>query len=417
MSLNKLQLEAISALRSGKNVVVAGAAGTGKSHLIKEITALFQKALITGMTGNAAYNIGGQTLHSTLKIGLATDNPRDSASRHRKVMEPIFRDSKLVIVDESSMMSDKLFEFIDIYLREVMRRDCLWGGMQMILVGDMLQLPPVERGNVAGRFFFESPKFKPEDFEVIVLTENFRQSGDVEFRCILDRIAMGEHTDEDIKTLESCIKPVTDKNSTHIFNLRYQVDSHNDEMLAKVDTKPETFKLRVIDNTKSGSNPLKVREMIDKAIKATETRFKGSLTLKTGAFVMTTANCRGKYVNGTSGVVTKLTDSLIDVKLKDGSTIQVERLSIKFDDRYLGTIFINQFPLILAYAITAHRSQGLTLDSLVASVDKTTFAPAQAYVTLSRCRKMEDITLGSIDTRSIFAQESAKDFYKTYTKK
>jgi ATP-dependent DNA helicase PIF1 len=416
MALNAAQLRAIASVGNGNNVVIAGAAGTGKSHLIKAIVDMHPSALVTAMTGNAAVGVNGKTLHSALGIGLANGQPSALARRNSE-MAPLIRSAKIIVVDEASMMSASLFEFVDAYLRTLLERhSTLWGGLQVVLVGDMLQLPPVAdpASLERNKFFFESGAFEAAVFDVIVLTENFRQSGDGDFQQLLSRVAMGTPSDQDIEALKTCVKPVEDKTSMHIFNTRSNVASHNSRMLAALKGDPVCYKRTFNAVPLRTAYASRIQHLVTKAIAATATRFEEVLSVKVGARVMTTANVQGQYANGQTGCVTRASDDAITVKLDCGRVVNVMRMTVRTDERGLGHVTVTQFPVILAYALTAHRVQGLTLSRIVASVNHTIFSAAQAYVTLSRCRRLSDITLTSFNPAGIYALDSAKEFYKRH---
>lgn len=151
--------------------------------------------------------------------------------------------------------------------------------------------------------------------------------------------------------------------------------------------------------------------MQSNGIAGTLSRFEPKLTLKVGAYVMATVNLRGLFYNGMTGRVLDINDDTVKVKFDTGSVVFVERAEFTFDQDNIGSVTISQFPLILAYAFTAHRVQGLTLPRIVAQLGSDVFAPGQAYVILSRCRELSKLTLTSFVPDCVFAVPDAVKFY------
>lgn len=404
--MNPKQLEAFDLIKDGKNVFLTGSAGTGKSYLLKEIYKWASSKQIniglTATTGLAAYLIRGRTIYSYLGIGLGTKSPLVLAAQNKKRSPLVIKkicNLEILIIDEVSMMNSKLLKLISDYLCEV-RGNCRpFGGVQVILCGDFCQLPPVE-----GEFCFLSDLWSK--MNTIVLTELVRQQEDVLFQKMLSELRWGNCSPETLKELKKLKKRVFDGNilPTKLYSKNKNVDQININeynKLIEAGAVPITYttKYSTHANTKSWCDSVKIPEAVE---------------LCTGAQVMISWNIQNddgecNLVNGARGVVVKVVDNGVLVRLVSGKEVFIENIKITCEDN--DKIHANFMPLKLAYALTIHKSQGMTLDALEIDLGDSIFEYGQAYVALSRAKNLESIKLIKIKAASFKTHPLIKDFY------
>ena len=379
------QSDALKILKSDSNVFLTGQPGAGKSYLTNQyISWLLDNGKIptvTASTGIAAVHVGGTTLHSW--AGVRDDNSLTAEDMDDILDNPFTRDricrTQILIIDEISMISAKLLNVVSKLAMIARGNMTPFGGIKVIAVGDFFQLPPVK-----GDFAFESEAWDQADFQVCYLHEQHRQSDKV-FNDILTNIRAGFLEDkqkeiirsrvvEDVSTLNNAIRI-----ETHNVN----VDKINEMKLDRHEGIPKTYVMS------SKGNEMAVKSLKKNCLSPER------LTLKVGVPVLLTRNDIDKrYVNGSQGVVTALYDYSVKVLLKNGLEVEVEQNNWERAEGYGSNkkviASIAQVPLKLAYAITTHKSQGMTLDEAVIDVSKA-FAPGQAYVAISRVRSLEGV--------------------------
>ena len=408
---------------TSQNVFITGKAGTGKSTLIQHFREHTKKSVVVvAPTGIAAFNVGGQTIHSFFKF---PPQIIDKHSINNRIDTRLYSNIDTLIIDEVSMVRADLLDGIDLFLRKYGRdRNLPFGGTQVVLVGDLYQLPPVLSRDEAKIFnklyetpyFFNSNVFKESDFEIIELTTIFRQTQD-QFIEILNQIRVGQVSND---TLVPLNKRVSLKNSdAHIMltTTNKVAQGHNEEKLDSINKPLFTYQATIEGNfpeeDRNLPSPLK-------------------LELKKGAKVMFTKNDRGgRWINGTLGEVVDLDINKIKVRVKDGTrkeTFQVpieewENIEYESDEETeeVKTIVVGklkQYPLRLAWAITIHKSQGLTFPKVKINFSKGTFAHGQAYVAFSRCKTLEGLTLSKrVWVNDILIDPEIIEFHKTYVNK
>jgi ATP-dependent DNA helicase PIF1 len=402
---------------SYQNLFISGKAGTGKTSLIHHFRSITKKKVVVlAPTGIAALNIKGQTIHSFFKFP-----PRliEASSIRRVSNERIYADIDCLIIDEISMVRADILDGIDRFLRLHGRdKNMPFGGVQIILVGDMYQLPPVvsrEEAEVFNRiydspFFFSAKSFNSLQLLYIELQTVFRQK-ELDYISMLNSVRTGK---VDVKTLDlvnNRVKPEKVNDSYVILcTTNKVVEGINHNKLLSIN-KPE-FKY---DATLEGTFPTEERNLPVEL----------ELKLKVGARVLFVKNdIEGQWVNGTTGTVEKLEKDLIAVKLDgSGKLVDVHKDSwenIRYTlDEKTGELKsevigkLTQYPLKLAWAITIHKSQGMSFDKVCLDFSKSPFTHGQTYVALSRCRTLDGLILTrKIWPNDILIDERITSFYR-----
>lgn len=400
LELSPEQQSVYKAVLDRKNVLVTGSAGTGKSTLLSALLKKFPFDLhITASTGIAAVNVFGRTIHSWGGIGI--DLPLQGViDQVRTRKGPSFhriKSAKMLAVDEISMVDSSLLEIMDGLFRDIRGCQLPFGGIQMVLFGDFLQLPPVKGTG----FAFESETWKKAGIETFMLTKVFRQEDQL-FSSVLNEIRLGNITPEIAAFLRQRkgLKPAKKIKPVIVYSHNKDVDEENEKMLKKLKTKEVIWKAH--DYGEAG--PLK---NIQKNCLAPEV-----LKLKEGAQVMCLWNIAPEdgIANGSIGIVKSIEDNVPTVQFQNGMEVDFERKDWQCKDAGKVIAGRSQIPLRLAYSITAHKCQGMTLDSIEVFLDKC-FDYGQAYVALSRCRTLDGLYIGSIDLNRIAAHPRALEFY------
>jgi len=384
---------------SGTPVVfVTGRAGTGKSTLIHHLRDTARgNVVVLAPTGVAAMNIQGATIHSFFRFPpkLLTS---DDVKKVR--FNAPYKNVDLLILDEVSMVRADVLDAIDRFLRlNGPHKDLPFGGVQVLVVGDLHQLPPVVasadetehfKTTYGSPFFFSSRAIETVDVAVVELTEVFRQK-DEAFIDILNDIRDGDPASETLDCLNDRVTPEVDVDRETVLSTTNRIaDRINKSRMAALPSDAQVF---------VGATAGTFALSSDRLPSPME------LLLKKGARVMFTKNDPDRrWVNGTLGHVKKLTKKRVDVKLDDtGDTVEVERATwetyrYEFDPEEethvpIVTGAFKQLPLTPAWAITIHKSQGKTLSAARIDLGRSAFAPGQVYVALSRCRRLDDVTL------------------------
>jgi len=387
------QDRALEILKSGVNVFLTGEPGAGKTHTVNRFVEWMRMQgrgyAITASTGIAATHIGGTTIHSWAGMGIkrkisenAIATLQSNEFTMRRICSP-----RVLIIDEISMLDATFIDNLDYVLQEVRQSPLPFGGMQVIFVGDFFQLPPVVKEGEM-RFAFESDSWKAAAPQVCYLTEQHRQS-DGEFLDILSSMRAGTITEAHKARLAKAIKEPEDQPETCLFTHNVDVDRVNEVELGRIEGEAHSFRME------SGGVPFLV-ERLKSSCLAPET-----LMLKVGATVMFVRNNFDEgYVNGTIGHVVGFDGfGYPVVETKDGRRIVPEMAEWKIEEHGRSVAHIRQIPLRLAWAITVHKSQGMSLDA--ASVDLSrAFECGQGYVAISRVRTLEGLHLEGINEKA-----------------
>lgn len=432
MALNKGQQEAYDAILSGKSVFLTGSGGTGKSFLIKKIvddfTSLGKKVAVTALTGCAALLLGSnaKTIHSWAGIGLGRDPAKKIVSDIRKF--PYKRKvlmrwllTHILIIDEVSMMTPELFALLN-EVGQLLRRSIRpFGGVQVVLVGDFFQLPPVVKEGSGQSFIFESPLWKEMDLSVCQLKEIVRQK-DVEFHKILEEARFGTLSKESIAILKNRQKVewrTLKIRPTLLFSRRAEVEMINKSNLKALTGKSYIYNVETLfgPTLEKGLSPQSEQVKFAIAKLDKEAPYQTNLELKEGAQVMLLYNMdqEAGLVNGSRGVVEGFTSTTPPIPLVlfkgQSRAIPIEPYGWKSDE--VEGVIRSQIPLILAYANTIHKMQGATLDCALIDVGPSTFEVGQAYVALSRVKDLESLYIYDLDPFAFKSHKKVVDFYKS----
>jgi ATP-dependent exoDNAse (exonuclease V) alpha subunit len=407
------------------SVFITGKAGTGKSTLLREFTSKTKKQfVVVAPTGIAALNVNGQTIHSFFRFKPVKFDPENLKADYRK---DLFEELDTLIIDEVSMVRSDLMHGIDLALRKNRNRPTEpFGGVQMVFVGDLYQLPPVMRNDereaiydkYGGEQFFDAPVFKEYGYHFVELTHIFRQDeSEVTFKKLLDDIRINKITDDDIALLNSRhrSKVGIPKTATFLTSLRRTAANINKQKLDELNTKEYMFEGELTGKYEKYAD-------MDEAKLDSKLPAPYRLILKEGAQVMMLKNdSQFRWVNGSIGTITKIDGEDIYVEI-GGSDFLVEPETwqeVKFEhnkkteaiESKTAAEFI-QYPMQLAYAITIHKSQGKTFDNVIIDVGYGAFAHGQVYVALSRCRSLNGVVLNTtISKKDIIINDKVADYY------
>lgn len=417
VELSASQKMAFEYFKSGKNVLIISEAGCGKSKLAKTFLKFTKKIMyLTSTTGISAYNIGGLTLHSLLGIGTG-ELPLDIMIK--KVSKKIhykrrIMDMDILFIDEASMLSAELFEKINQLLMTIRRNSLFFGGVQVVLSMDPLQLLPVFKNIKDTRLIIESILFK-ENFNksnTIVLRENFRQQTDPNFISLLQRIRLGIFTPKDIELLNTRRLLPNDNNHVHIVTSNYKADQINQQNLTKLAGQALTFPAQY---TSVGPNPDTCSLLVSELKLQFLQKNINDSVFKCGARVMLIKNLdiTTGLVNGALGticdfVINNNRQHIPRVKFDNGIIHNVDYATWDLEmDKCIATV--KQIPLMLAYSITTHKCQSITLDSAILDLSDC-FCDSQVYVALSRVKSLNGIYLKSFDPTKITVNKLMKQF-------
>ncbi len=387
------QLQALHLMMDGRSVFLTGAPGAGKTYVLNAFIKLAKREgknlAITASTGIAATHIGGTTIHSWSGLGIL-----DSLSEHdiarlsaKSNLVKRYNATDILIIDEISMLHGKRLDMLNLLAKRMRQSHEPFGGMQVILVGDLFQLPPISRGGEMVDFAHLSAAWAELDPVVCYLTEQHRvQSGDtlLDLLGAMRRGDVGELHEYALRErLETT--PETGVAVTRLYSHNADVDSINQTHLDALKSEQKVY-------TMYSTGSQHKREQLMKGVLAPE-----RLTLKKGAEVMFVANSPAKsFVNGTRGTVIDFIGETPVVVTTDGKEVQVEAHSWKLEEDGLVRAEAAQLPLRLAWAITIHKSQGMSLDAAEIDLSRS-FSPGMGYVALSRVRSMDGIFLKGVN--------------------
>jgi ATP-dependent DNA helicase PIF1 len=395
------QTDAFHLLTLGKNIFLTGAAGSGKTFLLNQYIKYLKdnnaQVAVTASTGIAATHLQGTTIHSWSGIGIRetlTAQDLEKIATNKRIKKN-FKKTNVLIIDEISMLHCYQLDMLDSIARHFLDSSKVFGGLQIVLCGDFFQLPPVSTASseVEKHFAFQSVAWKKADFYVCYLHEQHRQGNDP-LMTILNDIRSGqagEHTKIPLRTRYKK-EPIGSTKATKLYTRNINVDAINERELANLKTQEKTFIMKT-----AGLSAL--IEGIKRNCLALD-----QLTLKVGAEVMFIKNhSLARYVNGTRGVVIGFDEEDEHwpiVKTYDNKTVCVCHEEWTYEEHGIIRASIKQVPLRLAWAITIHKSQGMTLDA--AEIDLgDTFEPGMGYVALSRVRSLSGLKIMNLNEMAL----------------
>lgn len=424
--LNNKQKYAFEKIIRGSNVFITGPGGTGKSFLInyyvnflKTIDTDTKDYAITSTTGLSAKLINGTTLHSFAGIGHGNDSFEILLDRinNNYFSKKRWKQIKILLIDEVSMLSPRLFEKLDALARKIRRNSKPFGGIQIILFGDFFQLPTVN----SDHFCFEAFNWDDTINEVIVLEAIVRQK-DNKFQNCLNKIRFGIVDNEVLEILNSrkinsFHKTFKNKNTiilpTILYARKVAVNKYNNKKLEQHINNGYKYNIYdcIYEYSKNISEPLKLflRNNINKSLNIPD-----KLKLSIHSQVMITINMKDeKLVNGSRGIIVdfdKKNNPIVE--FLDGRKIIIKQHDFEYEDYNKNKIIKKQYPLKLAWALTIHKSQGMSLDYVCTDIGESIFEYGQVYVVLSRVRNLEGLFIKNIDYEKIKAHPKVIHFYK-----
>lgn len=420
-----------SSLDEGRNIFLTGPGGVGKSYYINKIKdELKDEIVLTSTTGVSSYNLRAMTIHSftgigVFKVGDKVESVIKKMKKFSRTYEQIktrVRKYSIIVIDEVSMLGKGFLEMINEILKIVRGNDRVFGGYQVIFTGDFMQLPPVN-----DNYCFYSDVWKELNFKVIQLTKLYRFNDDL-YSSILSRVRLGKNTKDDNTELykryfaykkykdeieneekEPGVKDVNYKDHKDIIKIRptflySRKVSVNDKNMEELELNPNeliVFKANYRDK--------------HKMCKLDLDKLDNSLYLKIGAQIMLTINFDIDLglVNGSRGVVTKYENSILYVKFMNEMEIGFSRNEYVFEEDGKVMYKMDQFPFILAYALSIHKVQGCTLDYAIIDIGHSVFEENMSYVALSRVRNLEGLFLANFQPYKIMPSKEALAFYES----
>lgn len=418
-------------INKGENLFITGYAGTGKSYILNKIKKKFQVD-VTSTTGLAAVNVQGQTIHSWAGVGICNKPVKDVIEKilQRTKLKKQITECKILAIDEISMLDARTFDYIDEVLRNLRDGNKPFGGIQILLFGDFFQLPPVEKNS---GFCFHSKAWQALNLKTIFLEKNYRQN-DEKFVNSLNNLRLNQLTEDDIRLFydREVNYNTYESDILHIFSTNQEADNYNtfkfnsvQKPLFVFNSNDKIHRKRSIINVDKNNLDEKLTkfdlltlETFDKSCKAP-----CALELKEGCRVMLLKNLNFNkgLINGATGTVIELSKNKSGEDGEDEEVILmqfdngIEETITKhtFEAYRDGEVVVSreQYPLRLAYGITIHKSQGMTLDKLIVDCNRI-FECGQAYVALSRIKSIDGLYLKSFNPQKVWANEEVLDFYQ-----
>jgi ATP-dependent DNA helicase PIF1 len=418
--MDKTQEYAMELFQRGFNLFITGGAGTGKSFLIKCIYDRFsvEKQIgLTSLTGVSALLIGGTTIHSYFGLGLYNDTIpievyvkkiKDNPKLYSRIL-----DTKVLIIDEVSMMEYSMLWTMDLIAREIRKCNKPMGGIQVLLVGDFFQLPPVNCSlDTTKKYVFQHPVWNEIIDENIVLDTIHRQN-ERQLIDILNNIRIG-NVDKRVRKYLNQLRVDTENpienldDFPHLKSLKRENNEINLTKLRDLKSIETVYNGRIFDKKNNRIEKSNSNYYWPKSI-----NFEEELKVKIGAIVMVcyNVNITGGIVNGSIGKIVDFQEGYPVVELENGRLYKAEPVKTTFDN-----IIIEQVPLKLAWSLTIHKSQGATMDSIEVDAGSGIFECGQTYVALSRVKSLEGLYLSAFDVTRIKVNRKVQEFYENMRK-
>lgn len=400
-----LQTQALDIMKLGHNVFLTGEPGAGKTYTLNQFIEYCRQAAIgvgiTASTGIAATHIGGMTIHSWSGVGIKDYLNAEQLERlaAKPQLASRFKKTRILIIDEVSMLDGGRLDLINQVCKVMKRSEKPFGGLQVILCGDLFQLPPVTRYGAEINFAHHSAAWSELNLKVCYLTEQYRQDEDRAMLELLRQIRRGEVGSDSRQLLNERLAIATPSlDTTRLYSHNTDVDSLNQQRLDLLKTDSHLFTMEAKGN-----------EVIVAALKksclAPET-----LELKVGAQVLCVANKPAEgYYNGTRGEIIDFEYGRPVVKLLNGKEIVMERHTWSIEDGERLLAQVEQYPLRLAWAITVHKSQGMSLDAAEIDLSRA-FMPGMGYVALSRLRTLDGLYLRGVNQTALQVSDDISQY-------
>lgn len=410
MSANAKQQEAITLIKQGKNVFLTGPGGCGKSWVIEQITC--PDTIVVAPTGVAALNVKGSTCHSAFGMPIGLVRKMDVVNISRKVRQRFDNNSRVkrIILDEVSMLRSDYLDLIDMKLKKIRGNNKPFGGIQVVVVGDFFQLPPIVSENEKEHFYeqYETPfafGAKCWDFSTVELTEVVRQN-DLEQVALLNNIRKGISTKESLDKVRGISLPHHNKDMVFLCCYNNDASKINRQQYHQINAKEYVFDAHTSGNWgKEEPSPLKLRVKVGMKV------------------IMCSNNPSQGYVNGDRGRIEHVTDDWnVYVRLDNGTLVKVdhavwEKYSYNKTGGTLNKEVVasyRQLPIKYGWAVSVHKSQGMTLDGVTIDVGHGCFSHGQLYVALSRVKDLSNIYLmNNITEEDVIIEQEVRNFYES----
>jgi len=407
--LNEKQRLAVEQTINGENLLITGPAGTGKSYTIKHIIEILKNNNknigLTATTGTAAFIIGGQTIHSFMNLGITNSSLADifiNIKKHANIYKRL-AELDVLIIDEVSMLDTLLFEKISDILRYVKSHSLKdietlnkpFGGIQIILIGDFCQLAPVN-----GIYCFLSKLWETAKIKVVLLDELVRQNDDLLFQKILQIIRKGKCTDNILRVLNALKDTQFEEDiiPTKLYPKNINVDKINDIEVTKL--KGAGNKTRIYKAEGSKDNIKNI------------SKYDVELVENSQIIVTRNIDVYEGIVNGTRGVIKYLHDNSVIIKDTEGRLHNISYYKDIIDETNKNDKYhISHLPLKVSYALSIHKSQGMTIDALEIDLGENIFTCGQAYTALSRAKSLKSIKIIDVSKESFKTNPYVKSFY------
>ena len=421
-SLNEKQKLALEAMINGENIFITGPGGSGKSHVVNIFIQYFREQLldedqqlfVTSSTGLSSLLIHGITIHQYSGLGSASKNLDfyvDRVKKNKNIRNR-WRKTKTLIIDEISMISEEFFEKLDLLGQKIRRNQLPFGGIQLILSGDFLQLPPVKSNG----FCFESFSWDLSIDKTIYFDKIIRQK-DKNLQKILNKVRVGVIDEEVKKILDTCLnRKLENKHGikpTLLFSRKDMVNEYNNEKLQELVELGKETKIYQ-SSFQFGKQVTEESEDFLKDLINNQYSIDDHLTLTKGTQVMLNANnIYEGLANGSRGIIIDFSnDGYPIVHFLNDIIVEIKYKDYKIEDNS-DSVVKKQIPLIHAWAITIHKAQGMSLEYLETDIGNSIFEYGQAYVVLSRIKNLEGLSLLNIDYTKIKANPKIIDYYKS----